>query len=155
VQNSNHLTGHALDGEAFVPGRGWVPLGTLLQRVAPKFGLRSGDQPGFFNGGTGSSPCRRRLQPEGVRMTDTASFSVKEIVVEIRNDVKELARQIDRIDREGSIGTRQDLADHENRLRTLESSDFRFQGAWATLGVIAGACAGLAGLALGALSFFA
>jgi hypothetical protein len=50
VQNSNHLTGHALDGEGFVPGRGWVPLGTLLQRVAPKFGLRSGDQPGFFNG---------------------------------------------------------------------------------------------------------
>lgn len=51
VQDSNHLTGHALDGEAYVPGRGWVPLGTLLKGVAPKFGLRSGDQPGFFNGG--------------------------------------------------------------------------------------------------------
>jgi len=52
VQNSNHLTGHALDGEAYVPGRGWVPLGTLLKKVAPRYGLRSGDQPGFFNGGT-------------------------------------------------------------------------------------------------------
>jgi hypothetical protein len=51
VQNSNHLTGHALDGDAFVPGRGWVPLGTLLRATAPKYGLRSGDQPGFFNGG--------------------------------------------------------------------------------------------------------
>lgn len=40
--NSNHLTGHALDGEGFVPGKGWVPLGTLLAPVAPRFGLRSG-----------------------------------------------------------------------------------------------------------------
>lgn len=52
VQNSNHMTGHALDGEAFIPGRGWVPLGQALLPVAGKFGLRSGDVPGFFNGGT-------------------------------------------------------------------------------------------------------
>jgi hypothetical protein len=42
ASESNHLTGHALDGEGFVPGKGWVPLGTLLAGVAPKFGLRSG-----------------------------------------------------------------------------------------------------------------
>jgi hypothetical protein len=52
VQNSNHTTGHALDGEAFIPGRGWVPLGQALLPIAGKFGLRSGDVPGFFNGGT-------------------------------------------------------------------------------------------------------
>lgn len=40
--HSNHMSGHALDGEGFVPGKGWVPLGTLLAQVAPKFGLRSG-----------------------------------------------------------------------------------------------------------------
>lgn len=40
--NSNHLTGHALDGEGYVPGKGWVPLGQALLPVAGKFGLRSG-----------------------------------------------------------------------------------------------------------------
>jgi hypothetical protein len=88
-------------------------------------------------------------------MTDAAGFSVKEIVVEIRNDVKDLAAKIDRIDREGSIGTRQDLADHENRLRDLEAGGFRLQGVWTTLGVIAGALAGGAGLVLGLLSYTA
>lgn len=52
VQNSNHLTGDAMDGDAFIPGKGWVPLGQALLPVAGKFGLRSGDVPGFFNGGT-------------------------------------------------------------------------------------------------------
>lgn len=51
VSHSNHITGHAVDGDGFVPGRGWVPLGTLLLESAGKFGLRSGDVPGFFNGG--------------------------------------------------------------------------------------------------------
>lgn len=50
VSHSNHTTGDALDGEAYVPGRGWIPLGTLLRSAAGRFGLRSGDQPGFFNG---------------------------------------------------------------------------------------------------------
>lgn len=52
VPNSNHTTGHALDGDLFIPGKGWVPLGVALQPVAGKFGLRSGNVPGFFNGGT-------------------------------------------------------------------------------------------------------
>ena len=49
VSHSNHLFGHALDGQAFIPGRGWVPLGDLP--TLAKFGLRSGDQPGFYHGG--------------------------------------------------------------------------------------------------------
>lgn len=42
AKNSNHLTGDAMDGFAYIPGKGWVPLGTALQGVAAKFGLRSG-----------------------------------------------------------------------------------------------------------------
>jgi len=51
VPDSNHTTGHAMDGDIFIPGKGWVPLGVALKGIAPRFGLRSGDQPGFFNGG--------------------------------------------------------------------------------------------------------
>lgn len=51
VPRSNHPYGHALDGDAYVPGRGWVPLGTLLRPVAGQYGLRSGDVPGFYRGG--------------------------------------------------------------------------------------------------------
>lgn len=40
--DSNHLTGNAVDGEAFIPNQGWVPLGKALLPVAGKFGLRSG-----------------------------------------------------------------------------------------------------------------
>ena len=47
-------------------------------------------------------------------------FTVKEIVVEIRDDLKKLAENVDRIDREGSIGTRGELVDHEARLRAIE-----------------------------------
>lgn len=55
VAHSNHLpdangNAHALDAEGYIPGRGWVPLGAALRGIAPKFGLRSGDVPGFFNG---------------------------------------------------------------------------------------------------------
>lgn len=50
VSNSNHLYGHALDGYAYVPGQGKVPLGTLLKDSASSYGLRSGDQPGFYKG---------------------------------------------------------------------------------------------------------
>lgn len=50
VAHSQHMRGDAMDGYGFVPGHGWVPLGTLLRAVAGKYGLRSGDQPGFFNG---------------------------------------------------------------------------------------------------------
>lgn len=47
VSRSNHLTGNAFDGYAFVRGR-WVPLGKLT--TLTQFGLRSGNQPGFYNG---------------------------------------------------------------------------------------------------------
>lgn len=47
-------------------------------------------------------------------------FTVKEIVVEIRDDLKKLAARIDHIDREGSIGTKGELTDHETRLRAIE-----------------------------------
>lgn len=52
VTHSNHTMGHALDGEGYVPGKGWVPLGKALLPVVGKFGLRSGDVPGFYRGGT-------------------------------------------------------------------------------------------------------
>ena len=42
VPDSNHLYGRASDGMALIPGKGWVPLGTALAGVAPKYGLRSG-----------------------------------------------------------------------------------------------------------------
>lgn len=50
VADSNHLFGHAFDGEALINGR-WVPLGVALKPVASRFGLRSGDVPGFYKGG--------------------------------------------------------------------------------------------------------
>lgn len=58
-------------------------------------------------------------------------FTVKEIVVEIRDTVKKLADKVDQIDRQGSIGTRdqltehgRDIADHEVRLSFLEKRPF-------------------------------
>lgn len=42
ADNSNHLYGHALDGDVYIPGQGWVPIGKALLGVASKFGLRSG-----------------------------------------------------------------------------------------------------------------
>jgi hypothetical protein len=54
-------------------------------------------------------------------------FTVKEIVVDIRDTVKALANKVDQIDRQGSIGTRdqlaehnRDIANHEARLGVLE-----------------------------------
>lgn len=45
------------------------------------------------------------------------NFTVKEIVVEIRDTVRELAVKVDTIDRQGSIGTKAQLQDHEQQLR--------------------------------------
>lgn len=54
-------------------------------------------------------------------MTDpTLGLSLRELVLEIRQDVKLLDEKIDKIDRDGSIGTREDIIDHEGRLRSLE-----------------------------------
>lgn len=49
VSHSNHLTGDAIDGYVIINGQR-VPLGTALKAVASKYGLRSGDTPGFYNG---------------------------------------------------------------------------------------------------------
>lgn len=49
VSRSNHLTGDAVDGYTIVNGKK-IPLGVALQAVAGKYGLRSGNVPGFFNG---------------------------------------------------------------------------------------------------------
>ena len=46
--DSNHTRGLAIDSTVFIPGKGWVPGGDLP--TLGQFGLRSGDQPGFFNG---------------------------------------------------------------------------------------------------------
>jgi len=49
VPDSNHMRGLALDGYAIIGGR-HVPLGDLPGLA--RFGIRSGDQPGFYHGGT-------------------------------------------------------------------------------------------------------
>lgn len=51
VQGSLHTRGLAVDGFARINGQ-WVPLGVALKPVAGRYGLRSGDVPGFFNGHT-------------------------------------------------------------------------------------------------------
>lgn len=48
-------------------------------------------------------------------------FTVKEIVIEIRDTVKELANKVDRIDRQGSIGTREQLREHDNSIHDHEA----------------------------------
>lgn len=50
VPHSNHMTGDAMDGYVQIKGK-WVPLGVALKGVAGRYGLRSGDQPGFYHGG--------------------------------------------------------------------------------------------------------
>ncbi len=54
ARNSNHTYGRAMDGQAYIPGRGWVDLGTALRGVAPKYGLRSGAS--FNYGGKPDTP---------------------------------------------------------------------------------------------------
>jgi hypothetical protein len=49
VPRSNHTRGLAMDATVTVPGRGTIPLGQLP--TLSQFGLRSGDQPGFYRGG--------------------------------------------------------------------------------------------------------
>jgi len=48
VPHSNHITGLAVDGTAYIPGQGDVPLGDLP--TLGMFNIRSGDQPGFYHG---------------------------------------------------------------------------------------------------------
>ena len=49
VPGSNHTRGLAMDATVTIPGRGTIPLGQLP--TLAQFGLRSGDQPGFYRGG--------------------------------------------------------------------------------------------------------
>lgn len=54
-------------------------------------------------------------------------LSLRELVLEIRADVKALDEKIERIDRDGSIGTRALQADHETRIRGLEDSTAKWK----------------------------
>jgi len=49
VPGSNHTRGLAMDATVTIPGRGTIPLGLLP--TLQQFGLRSGNQPGFYRGG--------------------------------------------------------------------------------------------------------
>lgn len=65
------------------------------------------------------------------------AFSLKEVILEIRRDVKDLSETLDTIDREGSIGTKSQLGDHETRIRGLE----RWRWAFPSVTIIAVAIA--------------
>lgn len=51
---------------------------------------------------------------------EARGLTLRELVLEIREDVKKLDTKIEKIDRTGSIGTREELTDHETRLRHIE-----------------------------------
>ena len=51
---------------------------------------------------------------------DSYGLSLRDLVLEIRADVRSLDEKIDKIDRMGSIGTREELIDHEQRIRGVE-----------------------------------
>lgn len=53
-------------------------------------------------------------------MDEARGLSLRELVLEVRADVKSLDEKIEKIDRQGSIGTREDLTDHETRIRRVE-----------------------------------
>jgi hypothetical protein len=46
------------------------------------------------------------------------------------------------------------VADHETRIRKLESTGLRLSGAWTMAGIVTSALAGVLGLALGAAALF-
>lgn len=84
--HSNHTVGRALDATAYVPGRGWTPLGDLLISDASKYGLRSGAaDPTFFHGAPdpnhvddgwnqgGVTPSNPLQSPAAAPLTQTAS----------------------------------------------------------------------------------
>ncbi len=81
-------------------------------------------------------------------------MTVKEMVKEIRSDVKDLSAKIDHIDRQGSIGTREEIVDHESRIRNLETSSSRLSGAWQTVTIVGATIVASAGLAISLFGFF-
>ncbi len=52
--------------------------------------------------------------------TTGVGLSMRDLVLEIRQDVKHLELKLELIDRQGSIGTRDELRDHETRIRSVE-----------------------------------
>lgn len=59
----------------------------------------------------------------------TQGLSLRDIMLEMRSDIRSLNDKIDKIDREGSLGTKSELADHESRLRILEGWRWKAIGA--------------------------
>lgn len=47
-------------------------------------------------------------------------MTLRDVVMEIRSDVKSLREALEKINQEGSIGTKAELADHESRIRMIE-----------------------------------
>lgn len=78
-------------------------------------------------------------------MEENRGFTLRELVLEIRADVKALDEKIDKIDRTGSIGTREELTDHETRLRSLERAKWALGGIGGVAGAVAGVMAGFFG----------
>lgn len=72
-------------------------------------------------------------------------FTVKEILVKLDAKVDALSQKLDAIDRQGSIGTREELIDHENRIRTLEGRNWRLAGGTTVIAAIAGVVSGFFG----------
>lgn len=71
-------------------------------------------------------------------MEDGRGLSLRELVLEVRADVKSLRLEMER-----------DLVRMDARVSTLESSNIALRGAWATLGILAATVSGVVGLTLG------
>lgn len=53
-------------------------------------------------------------------MTEDTYMTVREMLSEVRDDVKALRSEVKTINEQGSIGTKAELQDHESRIRSLE-----------------------------------
>jgi hypothetical protein len=74
-------------------------------------------------------------------LQDDRGLSLRELVLEVRADVKGLDEKIEKIDRNGSIGTREELTDHETRIRGLEKARWGLAGISTIVGSIGGVLA--------------
>lgn len=68
-------------------------------------------------------------------------LTIRELVIEIRSDLRQLNDKIDRIDREGPTGVSRQMQDHEARLRGLEKRVWIASGAAMAAGGTIGAVA--------------
>lgn len=55
-------------------------------------------------------------------------MSNRDLILEIRADVKAIEQKLEAINVEGSIGTRAELADHETRIRSAEKWRYGISG---------------------------